>query len=247
MRDDETQDRPGAVILFEDRTSDSPVIERVWRCHSTRGGQFLSVASPHWELTVTRLAGQTTVTVRGPETRPTWAECPANGEWLSVRFKLGTSMRDLPVSALIDRNDVNLPSASCDAFWLDGSRWTIPDFDDVETFVTRLVRGGLVLRDSLVEAALHGDPQALSRRTAQRRFLRATGMTQAMLQQIERARYAATLLQEGLPIAEVAQEAGFFDQAHLTRSLRRLIGQTPASIARGSEQLSFLYKTASND
>lgn len=247
MRDDETLDRPGAVILFEDRASNSPVIERVWRCHSTRGGRFQSVASPHWELTVARLAGQTTVTVRGPETKPTWAECPANGEWLSVRFKLGTSMRDLPVSALIDRNDVNLPSDSKDAFWLDGTRWTIPAFDDVEALVGRLVQKGLVLRDSLVEAALHGDRQALSRRTAQRRFLRATGMTQTMLLQIKRARYATMLLQQGVPIATVAQEAGFYDQAHLTHSLRRLIGQTPASIARGSEQLSFLYNTAATD
>lgn len=247
MHDDNAQDQPCAAIFFEDRASDSPVIERVWRCHSTRGGRFLSVASPHWELTVTRLAGLTTVTARGPETKPTWAECPANGEWLSVRFKLGTSMRDLPVSALIDRNDVNLPSASSNAFWLDGARWTIPDFDDVETFVTRLVKKGLVLRDALIEAALQGDPQALSRRTAQRRFLRATGMSQTMLQQIKRARYATTLLQKGEPIAGVAQEAGFFDQAHLTNSLRRLIGQTPASIARGSEQLSFLYNTSSAD
>jgi AraC-like DNA-binding protein len=247
MRDDTARDRLGAEIFFEDRASDSPVIERVWRCHSTRGGRFLSIASPHWELVVTRLAGQTTVTARGPETKPTWADCPANGEWLSIRFKLGSAMRDLPVSALIDRNDVDLPIASENAFWLDGTRWTIPDFDDVETFVTRLVKQGLVLRDSLVEAALQGDPQALSRRTAQRRFLRATGMTQTQLQQIERARHATTLLRKGAPIAEVAHEAGFFDQAHLTRSLRRLIGQTPASIARGEEQLSFLYNTASAD
>ena len=220
------------------------MIERVWRSHSTCGGRFLSVASPHWELAVTRLAGQTTITARGPETKPTWAECPANGEWLCIRFKLGTSMRDLPVSALIDRKDVVLPSASKDAFWLDGARWTIPDFDNVETFVTRLVKSGLVLRDTVVEAALQGDLQALSQRTAQRRFLRATGMTQTMLQQIKRARYATILLQQGAPIAEVAHEAGFFDQPHLTHSLRRLIGQTPASIARGSEQLSFLYNTA---
>ncbi|MGH9628219.1 MAG: hypothetical protein ACRD7E_07755 [Bryobacteraceae bacterium] len=29
---------------------------------------------------------------------------------------------------------------------------------------------------------------------------------------------------------DVAYEAGYFDQAHLTRSLKRLIGQTPADI-----------------
>jgi AraC-like DNA-binding protein len=41
----------------------------------------------------------------------------------------------------------------------------------------------------------------------------------------------------------VAQDAGYFDQAHLTRSLRRFIGQTPMQIVRNQEQLSLLYNT----
>lgn len=247
MHGENEEAHPRAVIVFEDRPSDSPLIERVWRCRSERAGRFLSVASPHWELTVTRLAGRSTITVRGPETKPTWADCPANGEWLSIRFKLGTSMRDVPVSTLINRNDVDLPSASRDAFWLDGVRWTFPDFDNVETFVARLAKNGLIMRDAAVQAALQGEPHALSQRTAQRAFVRTTGMTHTMLRQITRARHAATLLQQGAPIAEAAHEAGFFDQAHLTKSLRRLIGQTPAKIARGSEQLSFLYNTTLPD
>ena len=52
------------------------------------------------------------------------------------------------------------------------------------------------------------------------------------------------LLREGLSPGDAAFEAGYFDQAHLTRSLRRLIGLTPGSIAREERQLSFLYKTA---
>ena len=28
-------------IIFEDRLSDSPFVERVWRCHSERAGTFL--------------------------------------------------------------------------------------------------------------------------------------------------------------------------------------------------------------
>lgn len=244
MRDDIEQERPSAVIVFEDRVSDSPLIERVWRCHSERAGRFLSVASPHWEMAVTRHRGQTTLTVRGPETKPTWADCPADGEWLGIRFKLGTFMRDLPVSALIDRKDVTLPSVSGDTFWLDGARWSFPDFDDAEAFVARLAKGGLVTRDAAVEATLQGEPRALSPRTAQRRIARATGMTHTTLRQIERARYATTLLKNGAAIADAVHEAGFFDQAHLTRSLRRLIGQTPAKIARADEQLSFLYNTA---
>jgi len=83
-----------------------------------------------------------------------------------------------------------------------------------------------------------------SLRTVQRRFLKATGITRSAARQIERARYAALLLTRGESIADVTHEAGYFDQPHLTRVVRRLIGQTPAELLRdGSEQLSFLYKT----
>jgi AraC-like DNA-binding protein len=66
------------------------------------------------------------------------------------------------------------------------------------------------------------------------------------VRQIECARYATLLLRQGLPILDVVYEAGYFDQPHLTRSLKHFIGQTPTQImdASRAEQLSFLYKTA---
>jgi methylphosphotriester-DNA--protein-cysteine methyltransferase len=80
-------------------------------------------------------------------------------------------------------------------------------------------------------------------RSAQRHFLRATGITHNAIRRIERARHATNLLRQGVAIADAVYEAGYFDQAHLTRSLKHLIGQTPAQIIRAEEQLSFLYKT----
>ena len=51
-------------------------------------------------------------------------------------------------------------------------------------------------------------------------------------------------MKRGDSIADATHEAGYFDQPHLTRSLKRLIGQTPAELLHdGCEQLSFLYKT----
>ncbi len=67
------------------------------------------------------------------------------------------------------------------------------------------------------------------------------------MQQIERARHATRLLREGHSIADVVAAAGYFDQAHLTHALRRLVGLTPAVVARGERQLSFLYKTTIDD
>jgi helix-turn-helix protein len=224
-------------IVFEDRTSDSPFVERVWTSYSERAGEFLSVASPLWEMVVTRLRGQTFMTVRGPETRATIAECPADGEWVGIRFKFGTFLRHLLPGTMSDRKDVTLPGAATRSFWLNGSAWEFPDFANADTFAARLARKGLLSRD---------EPFHLSRRSVQRHVRYATGITHATFRSIERARYAATLLREGLPILDVVQRAGYFDQSHLARSLAPLIGQAPAQIARGERQLSFLYKTSAD-
>ena len=66
----------------------------------------------------------------------------------------------------------------------------------------------------------------------QRRFLRATGLTRKVIQQIERARRASELLGQGTPILDAVNETGYFDQAHLSNALKRFAGQTPVQITR---------------
>jgi len=231
-------------LAFEERASESPFIERVWRSRSTRAGSFLSIASTHCEMVVTRCGGEALLTLRGPERKATIAQCPANGEWIGVRFRLGTFVPDLLPGHLSDRRDVTLPGASSQSFWLKGSACEYPTFSNAELFVTRLSRRGLIVRDPIVDRMLDRDPYPLSLRTGQRHFLQATGLTHRAVRQIERARHATNLLKEGMSILDTVHEAGYFDQAHLTRSLRYFIGQTPGEIEQGRAQLSFLYKTA---
>jgi hypothetical protein len=225
------------------RSSDSPFIERVWSCHSDAAGTFLSVATCNVELVVTRVAGRTTLTVRGPETRPSRLPCPADGEWFAIRFKPGTFLPHFPVNRLLDNLGVTLPQPSKRKFLLDGRRWELPAFDNAETFVARLARSGLVRRDPEIAAALRDGPAAFSARTRQRRFLRVAGMPFNALRQIERARFAATLLRESVSISDVVWRCGYYDHAHLTRSLRRFIGVPPSKVTDANLQLSFLYKT----
>ena len=231
------------LLTFEERPSDSPFIERVWRSHSERAGSFLSIASPHCEMVVTRLRGEVFMTLRGPETRSSVAECPGDGDWVGVRFRLGTFMPHLLPSRLSDRRDVTLPGATTHSFWLRGSAWEYPGFSNAETFVARLAKQGLMVRDPIVDRMLDCLRPALSRRTAQRHFLHATGLAERAVRRIERARHATNLLRGGGSILDAVHEAGYFDQAHLTRSLKYFIGQTPGEIIQGTEQLSFLYKT----
>ncbi len=222
-------------IVDEVRPSDSPFIEKIWYTQSGQAGDFTSLAASHSEIVVTRCEGITTVSVRGPETKATPASIPADGEFLGIIFKLGTFMPTLLPKNIMDRRDAYLSVANHESFWLDSSVWEIPNFDNADTFVERLVREGLLAHDPVVGAVLQGQPQAFSPRALQYRFVRATGLPYKVIQQIERAKWAATLLENGKSILDTVHETGYFDQAHLTNSLKRFIGQTPAQIAPVSQ------------
>jgi len=228
---------------LEDRASDHPFVEKVWRCHTDRADTFLSVAANSFEMVVTRLRGKTFLTARGPETAVTPVDCPAEGKWIGIRFKPGTLMPRFLPGSLRDHNNVTLPPAAGQSFWLDGSALQYPRFDNAESLVKRLAKSGMLSRDPVVEDTLLRRPRELSLRSAQRHFLRSTGVTYASFRQVERARYATILLREGVPVLDVVSRLGYFDQAHLTRSLRRFIGETPAKIIERQRQLSYLYKT----
>ena len=221
-------------VLEDARSADSSFVEMIWRTHSERAGTFTSVAVSNWEMVITTFNGKTMITARGPETRASEADLPADAEFFGIIFKLGMFMPHLPVRTLLDRQDATLPEASSNSFWLHGSAWELPTFENVDVFVGRLIRQGILVRDPVVEAAIQGHTPDMSIRSLQYRFLQATGSTHKTIQQIKRARSAASLLEQGTPISDTTFKLDYFDQAHLTNSLKRFIGGTPAQIARKS-------------
>ena len=220
------------LFILEERPSDSSFIQAIWRNQSERSKSFISTAGTHWEMVLMRHKGQSTITVRGPETKATPADLPADAEWLGITFKLGTFLPDFLSGGLLDRQDVNLPVATGTSFWLYGSTWEFPTYENADTFVNRLVRAGLLVRDPLVDDVMQGYPLDLSPRTLQYRFQRATGLTRKAARQIQRAWQATVLLEQGCPILDTTYQLGYFDQSHLTNSLRRYMGQTPAQISQ---------------
>lgn len=218
-------------FVFETRSANSSFIEMIWHTQSDRAGTFTSIAASHWEMVVMTCDDKTMITARGPETKASAADFPADAEFFGITFKLGTFMPHLPVKTLLDRQDVTLPEVSSHAFWLHDSAWELPTFENADVFVNRLIRQGLLVRDPVVEAVIQGDKPDLSIRSLQYRFLQATGLTYKTIQQIDRAYKAVTMLEQGTPILDTAIDLGYFDQAHLTNSLKRFIGKTPAQIA----------------
>jgi hypothetical protein len=221
-------------FVFNIRSANSSFVEMLWHTHSARAGTFTSVAASNWEMVFTTLNGETRITVRGPETKASQANFPAASEFFGITFKLGTFMPHLPVKTLVDGQDITLPEASGNSFWLHGSAWELPTFENADVFIDKLIRQEIVVRDPVVEATIHGHTPDLSIRSLQNHFLQATGLTYKTIQQIERARSAVSLLEQGTPIFDTAFELGYFDQSHLTNSLKRFIGKTPARILQKS-------------
>jgi AraC-like DNA-binding protein len=217
------------LFSFDEREPESSLASKVWRTRSVPHPAFISVAVPHWEMVVTRQRGQTTMTVRGPETHASTVEIPRDAEFFGIQFELGTFMPSMPLTELID-GAVDLGQTSRRSFWLHGKSWEYPTYDNCDVFVDRLVRSGLLVRDAAVVAALSGYRNGVSARTLQRRIRRATGLSCTAIRLMERAIRSADLLDNGAAIADVVAREGYADQSHLTRSLRRFVGQTPAQI-----------------
>jgi len=210
------------------------MVDAIWRTQSVGGGSFTSVAGTNMEMVVTKQVGRTTITVRGPETQSRPAPIPEDAEFVGIIFKIGAYVPPLPTSNLVN-GGLNLPDASSKRFWLNGSAWEFPTFDNADVFIDRLVRQGLLMRDPVVAATLEGQAKDLSPRSVQRRFLHATGLTYKAIQQIERAKKAFALLQQGVSILDTTYETGYFDQSHLTNSLKHFVGQTPSQIVKQSQ------------
>lgn len=232
------------MYTIEERGSDSPYIERVWRSETEDEGIFTSVASNHWSMVIWEEDDQAQLGVFGPETRATLAPVVRDSVSFGVEFRIGTFMPHLPVQKLVDDRIV-LPPAVGKSVWLNSVAWEIPTYDNFDVFVDRLVREDILVREPIVETSLYDFAGDVSLRTLQRRFLQATGISQNTIFQIERARRATLLLKSGVSILDTMVELGYYDQPHLTRSLKRFIGQTPAQILDPDriKPLSYLYKT----
>lgn len=217
-------------MLVEERLSDSPYVEKVMHGHTLGDGSSIRPSEIHWHLVIVRVKGIVLPLTVGPQTASGVAAWGADAEILWIKFKLGAFMPHLPVRNYIDSETLLPEAASNNAFWLKGSAWQLPTFENADTFIDRLAHQELLVRDPVVSAALEDQYIEIPSRTVRHRFLRATGLTQGHIRQYQRARQAAALLEQGMPILDTVFEAGYFDQSHLTRSLRKFIGKTPAQL-----------------
>jgi hypothetical protein len=218
----------------DERGSDSPLVARITRVGYDRDTVDVTTPDGCWDLVVMKVRGRLLMLQTGVITRPVSLPYGAGDEYLAISFKPGVFRPRLPGARMVDRGQL-LPSESSRSlpgtFWLDSERLEVPTFENAEGMVDRLIRRELIVRDEIVEGLVEGRPRAISERSVQRHFLLSMGMTAKRLEQIQRARRAAALLQGGRRPVDVALELGYADQPHLTRSLKAILGKTPRQIA----------------
>lgn len=218
------------ALTYTERASDSPFVQRVWTSTNSAPTTFTSVAEVYTELVAWRIGGDTGVLLRGPESRAQVLDVPADAEWFGVTLRLATHLAAARPAAMLDLADVELP-ADRHGFWLAGRRWPLPTEGNAEDLVCSLGAAGAVTTDPLVVDLLAGDPaRQVPARTKQHRFRHAIGLSQQTLVQIRRARAAGALVHRGATAAEAVHALGFYDQAHLTRAVRRYLGSSPGRL-----------------
>ncbi len=224
------------TIQAEERSSDSPFVESITRGFTLSDGSTIRPAESHWHMVFTRVNGLVRPLVVGPLTTAGTAVWGEDAEILWIKFKPGTFIPHMPTKDFLDK-EVILPEAASQSFWLKGSAWQFPDFENADTFVDRLVREEIVVRDPIVNAVLEGQSPDVADRTVRHRFMQATGLSHNHIQQIQRAQRAAALLRHGKSILDTVYELGYYDQPHLTKSLKQWVGHTPSQIVRANESV----------
>ncbi len=211
------------------RPADSPFVQAVTRWVIGDDDRDRAVPDGCWDLVVLKRNGETNILLTGQTTQSILLQFDPGDEIMTISFKASAFLAFMPAGELLDRG-IFLPKTR-HSFQLAADVFEIPTFDNAESFVRSLVKKEHICQDEVVEAMLMDDVQAYSLRSLQRHFLRATGMTHNYFRQIQRARQAAALLQNGNPASAVAYETGYADQPHMSRSLKHILGHTPTEIA----------------
>jgi AraC-like DNA-binding protein len=165
-------------------------------------------------------------------TRPEFREAVVRDREVAARFHRFHRLSERPGSSLLERES-HLTEALVVLVGRHGAPTQEPRSPGQERRAVRLSREYLDehAEEDVPLGSLAGFA-GLSPYHLCRVFRNGVGMTPHDYQTQVRVRRAKTLLSAGLPIALVAAEAGFYDQAHLTRQFKRIVGLTPGRYIR---------------
>jgi hypothetical protein len=224
-------------FTYEEKRSSSPYVDVVWRTEDQTDGVYVASADASWDMIfIRRRKDKPSVLLSGPCTKTTLVPYSAGNKNFGLRFKPGVIFTDIPVTNMVNVTQP-LPMPTKDTFVLQGITWSVPTYENIDEFLTELVKRGMITIDPVVRDVLEGRPVKMSARSIQRHFSKTIGMSPRQVKQIESARKAVGLLLQGKALAEVSYELGYADLPHMIRMLKRFTGYTPMENKRRGEHI----------
>ena len=217
-------------FTYEDKQVDSLFIDKIWHTYTTSDGVYTANLDGNWDIIITKSPQFLSVVVNGIGKVAVKVPYVAGIESIGIALKPGVFLRDHKGKDIVD-SQRTLAEGKIDYVEIDGKQFAIPDFESAEMFVKELADSGILLVDQIVSAFSEQKSNLSSERTLRRHVSSTTGLTPHFLNQIQKAKFANNLLRKGVPIAQVALEAGYSDQAHMTKSVKKIMGRTPAQIS----------------
>src|SRR5258708_20493562 len=121
----------------KERPSDSPFVHHIEWGIAPHEGVRVFQADSHWYLFVQKYNGRTRLGISGLMTKVQGVPHGAATECFGIRFAMGVFMPLLSNVNLVN-NVMFLPEATSQSFWLNGSAWEFPPFENAAAFVNPL-------------------------------------------------------------------------------------------------------------
>ncbi|MEW6703765.1 MAG: DUF6597 domain-containing transcriptional factor [Pseudomonadota bacterium] len=222
-------------------------VECYWRSLDNAQAQLLVVPDGCVDVVLQVHAGRWQAQAYGSTTRATTLPIRPGSHYLGIRFRPGRSrhflqacaaeltdaqhdaraLLQLPLEPLAERiaGPAAELAAQLDAGLASRLRQGPTAAAHADFMVQRIEAAQGVLNLAQLYQALDRHPRWL-----QRVFVQTVGITPKLYARIVKARRARALLAAGpgAALADVAAEAGYADQSHMTRDFARLLGVSPA-------------------
>ena len=162
---------------------------RLWQARSAPEEYFISVAASHWEMVVTRQRGGGSAD-RARSRDEGHDRADPRGRRVLRHPVQPRHVHAEPAARAPRRSVGDVAAGDGHVVLAQRVRMGTAGPDNVDVFIDRLVRAGVLAHDPVASAAVLGDVDGLSTRSMQRRVSRATGLTRGAIGQIRRAETA---------------------------------------------------------
>ena len=222
-------------FTYEDKHPDSLYVDKIWHTYTTSDGVFTAGLDGNWDIIIFRMGDKVRVTVNGVGKHAVQVPYVAGVDSVGIALKPGVFLQDFKGKEIVNSQHT-LSKGNVSYVEIGGYLFKIPDFESAEIFVDTLIEKGILLISPIVSSLNDRSTSGVSDRSLRRHTMNTTGLSPYFFHQIQRAQRATQLLQQGMPIARVAAETGYTDQAHMTKSVKALMGLTPAQIIARSKK-----------